>query len=168
MLTWIFLLKKCHMEIKLGKHEFHTWAYQAQVPCNSLNALFYPSMVLELTKLEFLVIWNSSLLRLSSLFFLFFFFNQQININIKISSFFFFIWTHKHMFFIYLIRSIVKYRNFNFKIWIFRPLIPLVHSFLTHSSISNFSEALWSYWFNIGGYNEKFEQHCVQREIRAC
>ena len=37
-------------------------------------------------------------------------------------------------------RRIVKYRNFNFKILIFRQLIPLIQSFLTHSSISNFLE----------------------------
>ena len=37
-------------------------------------------------------------------------------------------------------RKIVKYRNFNFKILIFRQLIPLIQSFLTHSSISNFLE----------------------------
>ena len=41
-------------------------------------------------------------------------------------------------------RRIVKYRNFNFKILIFRQLIPLIQSFLTHSSISNFLEVLWS------------------------
>ena len=39
-------------------------------------------------------------------------------------------------------RSILKYRNFNFKILIFRPLIPHVQYFLTHSSISNFLKAL--------------------------
>ena len=42
------------------------------------------------------------------------------------------------------------------------PLIPLVHSFLTVSSISNFSEALWS---NIGGYNEKLEQHVKKKNL---
>ena len=73
-----------------------------------------------------------------------FFDNQQININIKISNFFHL--NEQTYVFIYLNRRIVKYINFNFKILIFRPLIPLVHSFLTHSSISNFSEVLWSNW----------------------
>ena len=65
--------------------------------------------------------------------------------------------------FIYLNRSIVKYRNFNFKILIFRPHIPFVHSFLTHSSISNFSEALLSNWLKYWGYNEKLEQHVKEK-----
>ena len=34
--------------------------------------------------------------------------------------------------------------------------------FLTHSSISNFSEALWSNWY-IGGYNDKLEQHVKEK-----
>ena len=59
--------------------------------------------------------------------------NQQINININISNLFFHLNAQTYVF-IYLNRRIVKYRNFNFKILIFRPLIPLVHSFLTHSS----------------------------------
>ena len=140
MLTRIFLLKKCHMELELAKLKFHATQYSI------LNALFFfPSMLIELTKLEFLVIWNSSLVNSSSLYF---FFNQQININIKISSSYFH-WNQQTYVFIYLNRSIVKYRNFDFKILIFRPLIPLVHSFLTNSSISNFSEALWSNWLKI-------------------
>ena len=83
--------------------------------------------------------------------------NQQININIKISNFFHL--NAQTYVFIYLNRSIVKYRNFNFKILIFRPLTPLVHSFLTHSSISNFSEVLWSNWSKYWG---------LQWEIRTC
>ena len=112
---------------------------------------FFPSMVLELTKLEFLVIWNLSLKSSSSLYF--FSDNQQIKINIKISNYFilFFHLNKQTYVFIYLNRSIIKYRNFNFKILIFRPLIPLVHSFLTHSSISNFSEALLSNWLKYWG-----------------
>ena len=112
---------------------------------------FFPSMVLELTKLEFLVIWNLSLKSSSSLYF--FSDNQQIKINIKISNYFilFFHLNKQTYVFIYLNRSIVKYRNFYFKVLIFRPLIPLVHSFLTHSSISNFSEALWSNWLKYWG-----------------
>ena len=110
---------------------------------------FFPSMVLKLTKLEFLVIWNLSLVSLRSSYFFFFFLDNQ-QINIKISNFFFHLNGQKYVF-IYLNISIIKYRNFNFKILIFRPLIPLVHSFLTHSSISNFSEALWSNWLKYWG-----------------
>ena len=79
----------------------------------------------------------------------FFFDNQQININIKISNFFHL--NAQTYVFIYLNRRIVKYKNVNFKILIFRQLIPLVHSFLTHSSISNFSEVLWSNWLKYWG-----------------
>ena len=108
------------------------------------NAFFFFSfMVLELTTLKFLVIWNSSFASLSSLYF-FFLDNQQININIKISNFFHL--NAQTYVFIYLNGNIIKYINFNFKILIFRPLISVVHSFLTHSSISNFLEALWLNW----------------------
>ena len=65
--------------------------------------------------------------------------------------------------FIYLNRSIVKYRNFNFKILIFRPLIPLVHSFLIDSSISNFSEALWSYWLKYCGLQWEIGTTCKRK-----
>ena len=65
--------------------------------------------------------------------------------------------------FIYLNRSIVKYRNFNFKILIFRPLIPLVHSFLTHSSISNFLEALWSNWLKYWGVQWEIRTTCKRK-----
>ena len=109
---------------------------------------FFPSMVLELTKLELLVIWKSSLVSLSSLYIYIYIYNQQIsiniNINIKIINIFHL--NAQIYVFIYLNRSIVKYRNFNFKILIFRPLIPLVHSF-----ISNFLEALWSNWLKYWG-----------------
>ena len=106
---------------------YGTQAYQARVPCN---------MELEFGKLEVLI--------------LFFFFLDNQQINVKISNFFFHLNGQTYVF-IYLNRSIIKYRNFNFKILIFRPLIPLVHSFLTHSSISNFSEALWSNWLKYWG-----------------
>ena len=71
-----------------------TRVYQARVPFIKKNYT-----VLEFGKLKYYVI-----------FFFFFLFgdNQQINIKIKISSFFYV--------FIYLNRSIVKYRDFNFEI----------------------------------------------------
>ena len=98
------------MKLELGKLEFH--ATQIELFGNTKlerNALFFfSSMVLELTKLEFLLIWNSSLASLSSLYF--FFDNQQININIKLSNFFHL--NAQTYVFIYLNRSIVKYRNF--------------------------------------------------------
>ena len=117
-----FLLKKCHCYSSLvnsSSMQHNTRAYQSQVLCKykiERNALFFSLVVLELSKLEFLVIWNSSLLSLSSLYL--FFNNQQI--NIKISNFFH-LNTQTYVF-IYLNRSIVKYRNFNFKILILRPL----------------------------------------------
>ena len=125
--------------------------------------LFFSSMVLKLPKLEFLVLWNSSLLSSSSLYF--FSNNQQIKINIKISNYFilFFHLNKQTYVFIYLNRSIVKYRNFDFKILIFRPLIPLVHSFLTHSSISNFSESLWSNWLKCWGLQWEIRTTCKRK-----
>ena len=74
-----------------------TRVYQARVPFFKNKKKIYT--ILEFGKLEYCVI-----------FFFFFWDNQQINIKIKISSFFYV--------FIYLNRSIVKYRDFNFKIWI--------------------------------------------------
>ena len=81
-----------------------------EIQNSSVMLFFFSSMVLELTKLEFLVIWNSSLASLSSLYF--FFDNQQININIKLSNFFHL--NAQTYVFIYLNRSVIKYRNFNF------------------------------------------------------
>ena len=74
-----------------------TQVYQARVPFIYKKKKNYT--VLEFGKLKYYVI-----------FFFFFLFgdNQQINIKIKISSFFYV--------FIYLNRSIVKYRDFNFEI----------------------------------------------------
>ena len=117
---------------------YGTRAYQAWVPY----------MELEFGKLEFLI--------------LFFPYNQQININIKISDFFFHLNAQTYVF-IYLNRIIVKYRNFNFKILIFKLLIPLVHSFLTHSSISSFSEALWSNWFKYWGLQWEIRTTCKRK-----
>ena len=107
-------------------------------------------MELEFSKLEFHMLF-------------FFFNNQQISIHLKISNFFFFHFNTKTYVFIYLNRSIVKYRNFDFQILIFRPLIPLVHSFLTHSSISNFSDALWSNWLKYWGLQWEIEQHVKEK-----
>ena len=77
--------------------QHNTRVYQARVPFINKMQKKFISTVLEFTKLEYCVI-----------FFFFFWDNQQINIKIKISSFFYV--------FIYLNRSIVKYRDFNFKI----------------------------------------------------
>ena len=69
---------------------------------------------LEYTRLEYLLlkkIKNYTVLKSGKLEYcvnFFFWDNQQINIKIKISSFFYV--------FIYLNRSIVKYRDFNFEI----------------------------------------------------
>ena len=93
-------------------------------------------------------VWNWTFSSIITLYF-YFFDNQQININIKIINFFHL--NAQTYVFIYLNRRIVKYKNVNFKILIFRQLIPLVHSFLTHSSISNFSEVLWSNWLKYWG-----------------
>ena len=71
--------------------QHNTRVYQARVPFKKKKNY----TVLQFGKLEYCVIF-------------FFWDNQQINIKIKISSFFYV--------FIYLNRSIVKYRDFNFKI----------------------------------------------------
>ena len=135
---WIFFLKKCHMELEFCKLKFTI--------LELTKLKFFVNTKLECNALFFLLLWYSSLP------ITFFPYNQQINKKIKISDFFFFFHLNAQTYvFIYLNRSIVKYRNFNFKILIFRLLIPLVHSFLTHSSISSFSEALWSNWFKYWG-----------------
>ena len=100
-LSWNVRLKKIMWYSSLvnsSTMQHNNWVYQARVPfINKMQKILF--------------------LRYSSLpckFFFFFFFlfgdHQQINIKIKISSFFYV--------FIYLNRSIVKYRDFNFKIWI--------------------------------------------------
>ena len=76
-------------------------------------------MELEFFNLEFYIF---------DFFFIFYFCNnQQININIKIINFFFHLNAQTYVF-IYLNKNTVKYKNFNFKIWIFRLLIPLVQN----------------------------------------
>ena len=52
----------------------------------------------------------------------------------------------------------VSPRSFNY--W---PLIPLVHSFLTHLSISNFSEALWSKWLKYWGFQWEIRTTCKRK-----
>ena len=82
--------------------QHNTRVYQARVPFILKKKKIYT--VLKFGKLEYCIIF----------FFVFGFVlflfgdNQQINIKIKISSFFYV--------FIYLNRSIVKYRDFNFEI----------------------------------------------------
>ena len=80
--------------------QHNTRTYQAWVLCKyktrAYCSFFSSSMVLELGKLEFLVIWNSSLVSSSSLYF---FFPDHLNTQVYV--------------FIYLKRSIVKYKNFN-------------------------------------------------------
>ena len=73
-----------------------TRVYQARVPFIKKLKIKKNYTVLKFGKLEYCVI------------FFFFWDNQQIYIKIKISSFFYV--------FIYLNRSIVKYRDFNFEI----------------------------------------------------
>ena len=80
--------------------------------------------ILKLKFLYFTIFLFNSLISSSSLFF--FFYNQKININIKISNFFHL--NAQTYVFIYLNKNTVKYKNFNFKIWIFRLLIPLVQN----------------------------------------
>ena len=151
--------------------QHNTRTYQAWVLCKyktrAYCSFFSYSMVLELPKLEFLVIWNSSL---ESFYFIFSFEETNIcfiylNKNIKISNYFilFFHLNKQTYVFIYLNRSIVKYRNFNLKILLFRPLMPLVHSFLTHSSISNFSEALLSNWLKYWGLQWEIKTTCKRK-----
>ena len=99
LLSWICAIKKNYAVLELGKLEYHehsTQVYQARVPFKKKKIY----TVLELGKLKYCI----------NFFFFFFLFrdNQQINIKIKISSFFYI--------FIYLNRSIVKYRDFNFEI----------------------------------------------------
>ena len=72
--------------------QHNTRVYQARVPLKKKKKIY---TILEFGKLEYCVI------------FFFFWDNQQINIKIKKSSFFYV--------FIYLNRSIVKYRDFNFE-----------------------------------------------------
>ena len=78
--------------------QHNTQVYQARVPfINKMQKIFI-STVLDFTKLEYRVIF----------FFFLFGDKQQINIKIKISNFFYV--------FIYLNRSIVKYKDYNFEI----------------------------------------------------
>ena len=87
------------MVLELGKLEYHATQYSSILGSSTFYKIKKKNYtVLEFGKLEYCVI-----------FFLFLFGdNQKINIKIKISSFFYV--------FIYLNRSIVKYRDFNFKI----------------------------------------------------
>ena len=106
------------MELEFGKLEFFvntklehntlffffygTRAYQARAPCN---------IELKFGKLKSFILFFSD--------------NQQINININIKLSEFFSFEHTNICFVYLNRNIVKYRNFNFKMLIFRPHLPL-------------------------------------------
>ena len=101
LLSWICAIKKNYAVLELGKLEYHATQYSS-IPSSSIFFLkyIYIYTVLELGKLEYCV----------NFFFFLFGDNQQINIKIKISIFFYV--------FIYLNRSIVKCRDFNFEIWI--------------------------------------------------